>query len=108
MYSFNFKYDDYYDSFKYITTLYIYQDKSYIPLDNCTQISYKELICVIIKENLEENLVLYEDVKFKLAFIHENLGSMFCDNVFDIKINYIPKEMEIIYLEITSLLNNVS
>ena len=108
LYKFNFKYDDEFNSFNSITALYIYQGNSYISLDNCTSINNKELTCELTKNQLEENLVLKEGTKFKFTFIHNYFGSTFCDNVLDIKINYIPKEKENIYLEITSLLNNVS
>ena len=110
LYKFNFKYDDEFNSFNSITTFYIYQGNSYISLDNCTSFNNKELTCEITKEKLEENLVLNDSTAFDFSFIHNYYGSMLCDNVLDIKINYIPSQegKENIYIEITKLLNEVS
>ena len=103
-----FRQDSRDSEFLYKNSLYIFQGNSFIILDNCDQKDEKELVCKISKDKLEENLIIYEENKFNLAIMHEHLGSFVCDNVLDIKINYLPTKKEDIYVELTSLLTNTS
>ena len=90
--------------------IYIYRGTSYTILDNC-RINPKEIICEIEKSKLEENLVLFKDIKFQLAYLRtdfDSLNKITFDSVLDIVIKYEEKEKENIYVQLTGLMNDVS
>ena len=90
--------------------IYIYRGTSYTILDNC-RINPKEIICEIEKNKLEENLVLFQDIKFQLAYLRtdfDSLNKITFDSVLDIIIKYEEKEKENIYVQLTGLMNDVS
>ena len=87
--------------------LYLYgQQNNYAVLDNCN-ISGKEIDCEISKNTLEEILV-YNNTKFKIGAINDNIGIIPLDCILDININYQYIRKNNIYIEILKPINNIS
>ena len=72
-------------------------------LDNCN-ISEKELLCSINKDNIME-IMEYNGQKFSFISYNENLGLIKIETLYDLIINYNITEKEEIFIEITKLIN---